>query len=282
MMPTVHRFSLRHVLGMLLVAGTLAHATAFAHDVWIEPTTFHPRSGEQVGVRLRVGDNLSGDSLPRDPARVNAFVVADAVGRKPLAGHAGDDPAGSVRVAAPGLMVIGYHSNPSATELPAEKFNQYLKEEGLDAAAALRARRNETHVPARELFSRCAKSLLLSGAASDTQGDRLLGFTLELLAERNPYALRDGEALPVRLLYQNRPLAGALVVAMNRTNPAQKLTARTDNQGRVRFQLQRGHLWLVKAVHMERASIMSKAEWTSFWASLTFELLAASGGRNKT
>ena len=41
----------------------------------------------------------------------------------------------------PGLLVIGYRSNPSAIELAAEKFNQYLKEDGLDAVVALRARR---------------------------------------------------------------------------------------------------------------------------------------------
>jgi uncharacterized GH25 family protein len=268
MMRVTRIRSLLHVLGMLwLTATTLSHA----HDVWIEPTTFHPRQGEQVGVRLRVGENLAGDSLPRDPALINEFIVVDGTGRKPVAGHAGDDPAGSVRVAGQGLTVIGYHSHPSAAELPAEKFNQYLKEEGLDAVAALRARRNETGSPARELFSRCAKSLVLTGAANESQGDRLLGFTLELLAERNPYALRVGETLPLRLYYRNRPLAGALVVAMNRTNSAEKLAARTDHEGRVRFRLPPGRLWLVKAVHMERASIMSKADWTSFWASLTFE-----------
>jgi hypothetical protein len=42
------------------------------------------------------------------------------------------------------VLVIGYRSNPSAIELAADKFNQYLKEEGLDAVAALRAQRNET------------------------------------------------------------------------------------------------------------------------------------------
>ena len=44
------------------------------------------------------------------------------------------------------------------------------------------------------------------------------------MAERNPYSIRAGEDLPVRLTYENRPLAGALVVAMNRLNPAAKLT----------------------------------------------------------
>lgn len=268
------RASMLRRLGMLVVAAiALSRAPLFAHDLWIEPTTFSPEPGQIVGVRLRVGHLLLGfDPLPRDPALVNQFVVEDAAGRKPVYGRDGADPAGLLRVATPGLLVIGYRSNPSAIELAAEKFNQYVKEEGLDAVAELRARRNETDASARELFSRCAKSLVLSGSPSEAQGDRLLGFTLELVAERNPYALRAGEDLPVRLTYENRPLVGALVVAMNRLNPSEKLAARTDNAGRVQFRLRPGGMWLVKAVHMVQAPAGTNAQWESFWASLTFEL----------
>ena len=259
-------------LALLIVAIVLSRASLVAHDMWIDPTTFSPESGQIVGVRLRVGQDLLGDPLPRDPALINQFVFEDAAGRKPLVGRDGGDPAGFLRVATPGLLVIGYRSNPSAVELTPEKFNQYLKEEGLEAVAALRARRNETGAKAHEVFSRCAKSLVLSGSAKEGQADRPLGFTLELVAERNPYAIRAGQDLPVRLTYENRPLAGALVVAMNRLNPSEKLSARTDHDGRVRFRLPRGGMWLVKAVHMIPAPAGSNAEWASFWASLTFEL----------
>jgi len=249
----------------------LTGAPMFAHDMWIEPMTFSPQTGEIVGVKLRVGQDFLGDPLPRQTSLINQFIVEDNEGRKPLVGRDGGDPAGFLRVPAPGLLVIGYYSNPSSVELPAEKFNQYVKEEGLDAVAALRARRNETGAKAREIFARCAKSLVLSGSPSDAQADRRLGFTLELVAERNPYTLRAGQDLPVRLTYENRPLAGALVVAMNRLNPAAKLAARTDSDGRVRFRLQPGGMWMIKAVHMIPAPAGANAEWASFWASLTFE-----------
>jgi len=246
-------------------------APLLAHDMWIEPATFAPQLGQIVSVKLRVGQDLMGDPIPRDPALINQFVVEDAEGRKPVVGRDGSDPAGFVRVATPGLMVIGYHSNPSSVELPPEKFNQYLKDEGLDAVAAIRAKRNESGAKAHELFSRCAKSLVLSGSPLPAQGDRRLGFTLELVAERNPYSLRAGEDLPVRLTYENKPLAGALVIAMNRLNPSEKVSARTDANGRVRLRLHPGGMWLIKSVHMIPAPPGSNAEWSSFWASLTFE-----------
>ncbi len=244
----------------------------FAHDMWIDPTTFVPEPGTIVGLRLRVGENLLGDPLPRDPALINQFVFEDASGRKPVVGRDGADPAGLLRAATPGLLVVGYHSNPSAIEQTPEKFNQYLKEEGLDSVAALRARRKETGVKARELFSRCAKSLVLAGPAAADQGDRLLGLPLEIVAERNPYMTAIGQEVPFRLLYENRPLPGALVVAINRLNPAEKLKARTDSDGRVRLTLTRGGMWLVKAVHMVPAPAGANADWASYWASLTFGL----------
>jgi uncharacterized GH25 family protein len=122
------------------------------------------------------------------------------------------------------------------------------------------------------MFSRCAKSLVLAGPATAGQSDRRLGLPLEIVAERNPYMTAMGEELLFRLLYENRPLPGALVVAMNRLNPAEKLKARTDNDGRVRFRLTRGGMWLVKAVHMVPAPAGANADWASYWASLTFGL----------
>jgi uncharacterized GH25 family protein len=278
MMSSSPNSSPLHRLAALVISATaLSSVPVLAHDMWIEPATFSPQAGEIVAVRLRVGQDLLGDPLPRDPALVNQFIVEDAGGRKAVVGRDGADPAGFVRAAAPGMLVIGYSSNPSRVELAADKFNQYIKDEGLDAVAALRAHRNELGSAAHEMFSRCAKSLVLSGSPSEMQGDRQLGFTLELVAERNPYTLRAGQDLPVRLTYQNRPLAGALIVAMNRLNRSEKLSARTDSDGRVRLRLRPGGMWLIKSVHMIPAPADSGAEWASFWASLTFGADAPNG-----
>ena len=279
--------STRRLVQIVLMAVILSGVPLAAHDMWIEPATFAPEVGQVVSVRLRVGQDLLGDPLLLDPSLVNQFVVKDAEGLRPVVRRDGGDPAGLLRVASPGLLVIGYRSNPSAIEMAAEKFNQYVKEEGLEAVLAMRASRNETGSPAHELFSRCAKSLVFSGAPIEAPGDRPLGFTLELVAERNPYSIGPGQDLPVRLIYENRPLAGALVVAMNRLNPMEKLSARTDKDGRVRFKLRpgapsaakgAGGMWLIKAVHMVPAPAGAHAEWTSFWASLTFELRNATAG----
>jgi uncharacterized GH25 family protein len=259
---------------VLVVALALTAGPAAAHDMWIEPSLFLPDAGEIVSIRLRVGQGLVGDPLPRDPQLVKDFVVDEAGTRKPVVGRDGGDPAGFVRAGSPGLLVVGYQSHPSVVELTADKFNQYLKEEGLQTVAAARARQHQSGASVRDLFTRCAKTLIL--AATTRRGavpDRRLGFELELVAETSPYS-STGD-VPIRLLFRDRPLAGALVVAINRLHPAEKMTARTDASGHVRFRFAPGGMWLVKAVHMLPAADRTKADWASYWASLTFAPEAA-------
>ncbi len=253
----------------------LAGSTVGAHDMWIEPTAFKADPEKILGLRLRVGEDFLGDPLVRDPALIDKFIVADDSGVKRVVGRDGGDPAGLLRPVDSGLLVFGYQSKESPVVLPGGKFQQYLAEEGLDQIIALRSQRGETMAEAREVFIRCAKSLVLVGAPGAAQRDRDLGFTLELTAERNPYTMAAGGSLPFRLTYRDQPLPGALVVAINQTRPADKVSARTDKDGLVRLRLDIAGPWLIKAVHMTPASPGSDSQWASFWASLTFDLPAA-------
>ena len=263
----------RTLLAALLLA--IGGTAVAAHDMWIEPTGFLPTVGRTVGFRLRVGQDFLGDPLPRDPSLIDRFVVLDGDTTTPVVGRDGADPAGLMRVGAAGLFVVAYHSKPSPVVLQAPKFNQYLKDEGLEAIAALRAKSGDSNAEAREVFVRCAKSLLLAGPASEAQRDRVVGMPLELVAERNPYLLASGQSLAVRLLYKDQPLAGALIVALNQRDPMARVAARSDKNGRVQLRLSEPGPWLVKAVHMIPAPAGTDSQWESFWASLTFELADA-------
>ena len=259
-------------LTALLALGGTAVA---AHDMWIEPSGFKPVIGRTVGFRLRVGQDFQGDPLPRDPNLIERFIVADGTTTTAVVGRDGADPAGLMRVASAGLFVVGYHSKPSPVVLQAPKFNEYLAQEGLETIAALRAKRGESNAEAREVFVRCAKSLLLAGPLDAAQQDRVLGLPLELVADRNPYVLTPGQSLGVRLLYRDQPLAGALIVALNQRDPMARVAARSDKAGHVTLKLTQAGPWLIKAVHMIPAPSGSDSQWASYWASLTFELADA-------
>ncbi len=249
----------------------LVSAALRAHDFWIEPSTFTPAPGQRVSFRLQIGQGLRGDPFPRDPNLIARFIAAGPAGDMPVPGRVLGDPAGVVMVQEPGLYMIVYDSYRYPVELDAAKFETYLKDEGLEKISALRAKRGQSAAGAREVFSRCAKSLLAVGGGGAAGWDRVFGEHLELVAEKNPYALAGGGELPVRLLYEGKPLAGALVQALQRDRAGAKVTARTDAKGRARLKLDRAGFWLVKAVHMVPAPQDTGADWESFWASLTFE-----------
>jgi uncharacterized GH25 family protein len=263
--------------GTLLLAASAACAAAAplsAHDFWIEPSSFRPAVGSTVSARLFVGMSFRGDPVPRNPALIERFVLVTDAGEIPVEGRPGDDPAGRVSIGAPGVAVIGYRSRNSFLSQDADKFEEYLREEGLERILELRARRGESGKPSREVFSRCAKALLSSGGGS-AGWDRNVGLTLELLPEKNPLLLAAGGELPIRLLYGQKPLSGALVVALPYDTPDAKLSQRTDGKGRVRLRLPAAGRWLIKAVHMVPASDTAQADWQSLWASLTFEIPGA-------
>lgn len=260
-------------------------ASLRAHDFWIEPETFTPKVGEMLRVRLKVGDLGRGDNVPRSEERIVRFELVAPDKTKPLVGRDGQEIAGVARIESEGATLLGYVSNHAFVELDPAKFAKYLEEKGLEPIAKLRRERNELDQPGRELYSRSAKSLVAVGGTLGLGFDRVMELPLELIPTKNPTTLAAGaaghayEALPVTLFFEKKPLAGALVAALcldeKHENTSTTLFARTDAEGRAELALTRSGRWLIAAVHMRPAPPNEqKADWESFWGSLTFEIPA--------
>ncbi len=260
--------------GVTLVVGiTSAAPMVSAHDFWIEPETFRPQAGQPLPVTLRVGEDFVGTSQPLIPAWFSDYSIYASTQRSRVEGLIGDDPAGTFTPTVEGTQVIGYRSTRSFVEIEAAKFTSYLEDEGLEWAIAARERLGAGETSGREWFSRCAKALILpSGAKPGSGHDQELGYTLELIPQRDPYALRPGARLPVNLIYESEPLAGALVVAFTAEDPASKFSVRTDKNGAALIPIETAGTWLVKAVHIIALEDNPGADWESFWASLTFNI----------
>ncbi len=252
-------------------AGALFVSSARAHDFWIEPQAFRPAVGASVPLRLLVGQHFKGEPALYVPEQFERYIYVGPGGEEKVQGTLGDDPAGAVPVKEPGLYILGYYSKKFEVTFDSlAEFEQYLAMEGLERNLALAKKRASLRSGILEIYTRCAKSLIVAGGAGARDSDRVLGFPLELIAERNPYG--GDRTLPLRLIYQGKPLEGALVVAFNKQAPLDKLKLHTDKNGRVVFQLNKPGVWLITSVHMIPTSLLSRADWESFWASLTFEL----------
>lgn len=236
------------IIRILGAAALLAAAPLLGHDFWIEPSSFRPAVGSRVTLSLLVGEKLKGERVAPRPARIERFVALQGRNETPIDGE--------LTITNTDLIRVIYRSRPSLVTLSATKFEQYLREEGLERIIAVRLKRGESSKEGRELFSRCAKSLL-GGPGTDGPS----GLPLEIIAEpQGSFLVR----------YRNAPLEGALVVGINGSDRAE-LRSRTDSAGRVRFPISKPGLWLIKTVHMTEAPEGSEADWESLWASLTFE-----------
>jgi uncharacterized GH25 family protein len=264
--------------GVTLAAFTILLAfRAVAHDFWIEPSTFRPAVGDRVTAALRVGQKLSGEPLPRIPPLIDRFVIKGESGLEgSVVGRPGADPAGIAFVADGGLHWIGYQSNPYPVALEAPKFEDYLRDEGLEKIIDERKKKGQSSAPGRERFYRCAKSLLDTPAGASAAPshvfDTPLGFTLELVPRKSPYAIQPGGELPLSVLFRGKPMANILVVAMSKNDPEKAVRARTDAKGHVTLRLAHAGFWLIKAVNMEATPADSGVDWESWWASITFDL----------
>lgn len=265
-------WSVQRAVYLLLLLST----GASAHEFWIDPQRFRVPAGEAIRADLRVGEHFKGDALVYRPSRFVRFTVIGPDRRRPVEGTIGDLPAASVLPRQPGLHVLAYQSRPSqVTYKDFQEFRAFLGNHGLDWVAEAHRQRGLGESRIEEAFSRYAKALVTVG--DGTGGDRPLGLPLELVAEANPYNGPPGASIPVRLLWQGEPLAGAQVDVFRRRPgcPATRTALVTDGHGRALVPAAGGRI-LVNAVHMKAASrqrrLATGAVWHSLWASLTFAL----------
>jgi hypothetical protein len=256
----------RIVFAIVLASLTSA---AWAHDFWIEPSSFHPPAGATVAIELRQGQDFVGDSLPYQSGAVDEFFLVEGSTRTRISGTNNLVPAGVARLSAQATAVIAYSSRGSFIKLPADQFEDYLRQYGLDDVVAERRRLGESARPGRERFYRYAKALL-SGAASSSTVTKAAGFRYEIVPSEDPTL--HAASFSGHALYEGNPLAGATVEALLRSDPSVRLSVRSDDKGGFAFRLPHPGVWLIKSVHMVRAGFFSDADWESAWASLSFEL----------
>jgi len=234
-----------------------APQAALAHDFWIQPELFHlsPHTATPMTLQVGHGPDRQRSALPlRRITRFEAVgpggVAVDLRGRLTPGGAEAD---GALGLQAPGAYVVALETDAAAqSHLPADRYNAYAEEEGLAPALEARARAGLQRADASERYSRSAKALVQVGAVGAGSADpvtRPVGLRLEIVPEVSPYAAARGTGLPVRVFYEGRPLANALVKLTDLSDDAQPAeTHRTDDTGRAAFSVPAKGDWLLNVV----------------------------------
>jgi uncharacterized GH25 family protein len=99
-----------------------------------------------------------------------------------------------------------------------------------------------------------------------------VGLPLEILPLTNPLTVKPGTVLPVRVLFDSKPLAEDNLGWDHpglETSP--RGTARTNAQGQALIPVDRPGWMTIRLTHMTRPKAPD-FEWESFWTTLTFDV----------
>jgi uncharacterized GH25 family protein len=250
---------------------------ALGHDFWVQPRDYWTTPDRSAPYQLLVGHGASRQRSPITAGRIVRFVavgpsgaVTDLRGSLHL-GAAADD--GSVRLLERGTYVFALQTDDRArSELPAIRFNDYLRFEGLTPALEDRRRRHRMDAAGTESYSRQAKVIVAVGApGANAWVTKPLGLPLEIVTEVNPYTTPAAASLPVRVYSSGRPLAGALVMLTDLANDADPREAHsTDASGRATFAMPKQGNWVLNVVWTKAAPRSSDVDYQTIFSSLSF------------
>lgn len=250
---------------------------ATAHEFWLEPTRFFAKPGDTVQVRTLVGEGFAGEPSEGKKNRIVQYRHHAPKGQTDLTPTLTGDTYGSVSVSLtqPGTHLLVFANTPKFIELDADKFLAYLREDGLDNVIALRRDRGDTTKPGRELYRRCAKTLIQVGDQPSPTLPAYAPLPLDITPTKNPYALTAGQDLTVQIRFLDKPLTNVRVRywVKNGTGAVHDEQTRSDSRGYARFRLRPGQnmISVVRMVAAQAdASAAEPADWQSYWGSLTF------------
>lgn len=262
---------------MLFALLAVIAAPVVAHDFWIQPAEFTLAQPGTVPVSMYVGH---GQNRARWGVRSDHVIMFKTRGPDGLVDRRAqlrlDAPDFDARIplARNGAYIMGLQSKSSPSNLPAVRFNDYVKVEGITPIAEYRERNGLNRNEGRELYSRRAKAIVQVGpvdAASAQRVTRPVNLRLEIVPGRHPQQLGSGRTLPVTVMYRGEPLVGALVKLTDLADDAEPVTEqRTGRGGTTVFTIPRAGNWQMNVVWAAPLSGSDRADFLTTFSSLSF------------
>lgn len=249
-------------------------ASLFGHTFYLLPESFVLQPGQATKVYRYIDDAFPAERQDWWPAHIRSFQIIGRKGVIEAAWLPAEGAPKGVKLKFPeeGTYLLAYTSQPQVIKLGAEKFNQYLRDEGLDQILELRKQQG-MNKEGRERYTRYSKVLFQIGQLQDEMFKKPAGLKIDILPEQNPYRIKVGEKITVRILFDGKPLTNALVSATYagfKGNGPFAQRVRTNQVGQAPVSLTTSGPWLVRVVHMLPLRDSKEADWESFWGSLTF------------
>lgn len=252
----------------------LGLVSARAHDTWLQPERFTATVGATLLLDLTSSDGFTGFQTPIKPERLERTLGRLAGAELKLAVMAPTEKTLRFATLLPkaGVAVLGLELKPRLLELEPDKIEIYFRE--IHAGDDLRDLWTAVPEPRRwrENYVKSVKTFVRVGepVAEDRGWAEPLGLPLEIVPERDPTALREGDKLPVRVLRGGKPLAG-FALAYVSAGETHEHVAITDEEGRASAALDAHGTWLVHGTDL-RPGTTPDREWESDFTTMVVEV----------
>ncbi len=246
-----------------------------AHDFWLVPQKFILNPNDLLRINANTGMDFPNSLSAVDPERFTTFTVNGKSGKMDISNFKIEDNSltTAITLEKAGSYVVAAALKPKEIKLTAEEFNEYLLHDGLPQIYELRKQEGILEQAAIEYYSKYPKSILQVGKQLDDTPLKPIGLVIEIVPLRNPYALKHGENIPIKVLFRGEPLKNA-EVAWSYPGHGEEMagSTKTDSDGKADIPLVKTGPYLIRTIHMEWVKKESH-NWESYWTSLTFEVL---------
>ncbi len=254
---------------------SLLIATLFlaAHEFWLQPEKFICKRGETINIRFKVGENFKGDNWLGNSTRINSLKLYLNDAQDDLSEQLSKETGDSLQIAMfdEGTAMVTFNSTNTFIEMEAPKFNEYLKEDGLYNAIDDREKNHETNSGGKELYQRSVKTLIQVGTKTNNCFKQATELPLDIILQSNPYQLRNNQPLVAKVLFNKKPLINYDIRIWHRIRDTTlQQHIKTNQKGEIKFNVNTNGKWMVSTVKMTKLKDDAKADWQSYWGSLTW------------
>ena len=256
-----------------LILMTVIASFAWGHDLWLVPQDDLILVGKDTRLLAHTGMKFPESLSAVTPDRLDGAWIVDADGRRDLKNATvdGNSLAFLARFENPGLALAAVAVKPKFIHLEAKDFNEYLEHDGLPQILELRKKRGELDKEGREMYAKFAKAILKVGESGPSDlATKPAGLRIEIVPLESPTRL--SKALPVRVLFEGKPLEGVFVYPLAESAEKYETGYETDADGKAEVPLKTAGLWSLHCIYMRPYAGKNEADWESFFATVTFRV----------
>lgn len=264
----------------LLIALLSLSVWAVGHECWLQPNKYFYYIREIATISFRVGEHFTGENWNGNASRIQQLVHYTPDGKQVgIENRLSATPGDSLRLPLhqEGTHMVIFQSTNSFLEQEPGAFQDYLMEDGLAWVDHYRQTHQETNLNGKEWYQRNVKTLIQVGNSFQGSSTVATNLPLDIIPLENPYQPpgRAPQQIPkvrFKVLFKGKVLNNQMVRIWYKDSAGntQMKIERSNKRGIVETERHTGPN-MVSTVYMERLQNDSKAQWQSYWGSLTFE-----------